>query len=204
MAGFDPTEYGITIRKKSIDGQMHFVGTVNELPDIEVFEETYQDAYVELINVVTDLKAIADKRDRKFPPPASAVNYEFSGRVTLRIPKSIHWKATTIAESEGVSLNHFIASIIAEAVGIKSVVAPRPTSEIWRIDVRKAYASASAAVIHFNNAFTVGTAPSDAVLGSNLWREGKLTGGAHIKRYEDNFLHSGAFPTRNDKLWIAQ
>ena len=35
---------------------------------------------------------------------------DFSGRVTLRIPKSLHKKLSEKAEREGVSLNHLISN----------------------------------------------------------------------------------------------
>lgn len=50
------------------------------------------------------------------PDPVELSN-DFSGRFVLRIPKSLHKKATWCAEREGVSLNQFISYSLAETVG---------------------------------------------------------------------------------------
>lgn len=49
------------------------------------------------------------------PPPL--VNQEHSGRVTLRLPPSLHERAAMLAAAEAVSLNRFFAMAIAQAVG---------------------------------------------------------------------------------------
>lgn len=53
-------------------------------------------------------------------PPASA-NYEYSGRIVVRLPKSLHRQAAFHAEREGVSLNHFLVSAIAARVGAEDL-----------------------------------------------------------------------------------
>lgn len=47
------------------------------------------------------------------PPPLG----EFGGRVLLRVPKSLHRDMTRIAEHEGVSVNQWLNTVIARAVG---------------------------------------------------------------------------------------
>lgn len=41
----------------------------------------------------------------------------FGGRVLLRVPKSLHRDVTRIAEHEGVSVNQWLTTVIARAVG---------------------------------------------------------------------------------------
>jgi HicB family len=48
-----------------------------------------------------------------------------SGRLLLRMPQSLHSALARAAEREGVSLNQFIASTLADAVGQGSDSAPR-------------------------------------------------------------------------------
>lgn len=50
-------------------------------------------------------------------PDPVELSTDFSGRLVLRIPKSLHKKATWYAEREGVSLNQFISYSLAETVG---------------------------------------------------------------------------------------
>jgi antitoxin HicB len=47
----------------------------------------------------------------------------FSGRFLLRIPKSLHAELAERAELEGVSLNQYVSTTLARAVGHRRVVA---------------------------------------------------------------------------------
>ena len=64
------------------------------------------------------LEAALDK-GRAIPEPME--NIEFSGKLVLRLPKSLHKKASRAAERDGISLNQFIVSSLAEQVGTRSV-----------------------------------------------------------------------------------
>jgi antitoxin HicB len=44
---------------------------------------------------------------------------ETSGKFTVRLPRSLHLKLIKQAEREGVSLNQFVATSLAETVGLK-------------------------------------------------------------------------------------
>ena len=45
------------------------------------------------------------------------MNQGFGGKVALRLPKSLHRQAAQLAARDGVSLNQFLVSAIAERVG---------------------------------------------------------------------------------------
>jgi predicted RNase H-like HicB family nuclease len=49
--------------------------------------------------------------------PQPFVNQGYSGKVALRLPRSIHRKAVHFAERDGTSLNQFLVSAIAARVG---------------------------------------------------------------------------------------
>jgi predicted RNase H-like HicB family nuclease len=51
--------------------------------------------------------------------PEPFMNQGYGGRVALRLPKSLHRQAARLAERDGVSLNQFLVSIIAEGVGAR-------------------------------------------------------------------------------------
>lgn len=55
------------------------------------------------------------ERDQPIPDPVE--HNDFSGRLVLRMPKSLHKKAARLAELDGVSLNHFIVTSLAEQIG---------------------------------------------------------------------------------------
>lgn len=46
--------------------------------------------------------------------------HKASGKVALRLPKSLHRLAALYAAREGVSLNQFLASAVAERVGAET------------------------------------------------------------------------------------
>lgn len=52
---------------------------------------------------------------REIPPPAS--NYDHSGKVALRMPRSLHRHAAQMAERNSTSLNQYVVAAIAEQVG---------------------------------------------------------------------------------------
>jgi predicted HicB family RNase H-like nuclease len=54
---------------------------------------------------------------RKQPIPEPVGNNGYSGKLLVRLPKSLHKKAAQISAKDGVSLNQFIVSSIAEQVG---------------------------------------------------------------------------------------
>lgn len=49
-------------------------------------------------------------------PMASKVDDQYSGKVTLRMSKSLHKKATELSEKEGISLNSFINEALNEKI----------------------------------------------------------------------------------------
>jgi hypothetical protein len=66
---FNPSEYGITISKRNMDGHRYFTGTVSELPDVEVFEDTLDDAYKGILGIIGSLKLLSMGKQRSFPNP---------------------------------------------------------------------------------------------------------------------------------------
>lgn len=53
--------------------------------------------------------------------PEPFANQDYSGKIALRLPKSLHKKAIQCAERDGVSLNQFLLSAIAERVGAEGL-----------------------------------------------------------------------------------
>ncbi len=123
---FDPESYTITIRKEENDGEILYVGRVAEFPNISTFEETFEAARALVLDSIQTLKKIADETMEEFPLPYPAPSDEFSGRVTLRLPKSLHAKISRIAAQEDISVNQYLVTAVAyyagETNGISRVV----------------------------------------------------------------------------------
>lgn len=55
--------------------------------------------------------------------PAPSANAGYSGKIVLRLPKSIHRRAAVMAERDGVSLNQFLVSAVSSRVGAEDLYA---------------------------------------------------------------------------------
>jgi len=114
---FDPDTYTITIRKENVDGDVYFVGRVAEFPNISAFEDTFEDARSMVLGAINTLKMIADQDGVAFPEPNPSSEVEYSGRVTLRLPKTLHAHLDRLAKAEDVSLNQIMNVGLATYVG---------------------------------------------------------------------------------------
>jgi len=76
------------------------------------------EALENLEDVAVDWIAAALDQDQDIPEPLDAAAY--SGKLVVRMPKSLHQKATLFAERDGVSLNQFIVACLAECVGVRA------------------------------------------------------------------------------------
>lgn len=110
---FDPDSYSLTIRKENVEGEYYYVGRVAELPNVRAFEATFDEAREVLIDAITSLYEVAKEKKMPFPVPRQEET-EYSGRITLRLTKSLHRQAVAQAEAEDVSLNHFLSIAIAQ------------------------------------------------------------------------------------------
>ncbi|MGC1953831.1 MAG: toxin-antitoxin system HicB family antitoxin [Gammaproteobacteria bacterium] len=116
---FDPAAYTIVIRRVREGDEFLFRGRVKELPDVETYGETYVETYDLAIDAIEQLHHLTKELGRSFPQPDRDPDDAFSGRVTLRMPKSLHRALATLADAEGVSLNQYIVSALSVAVGAK-------------------------------------------------------------------------------------
>lgn len=93
-------------------------GYIAEFPDLrycvgtgDTIEEAIEDA---MIAKEEWIKA-AYEHNVTIPEPVS--NEEFNGRVTLRLPKSLHRNVIETAKKEGVSANQFLLHLISLGLG---------------------------------------------------------------------------------------
>ena len=114
---FDPESYTISIRKEEDDGETFYVGRVAEFPNISSYEDSFEEAHALVIDSINTLKRIADDTHEEFPLPYPAPEIEFSGRVTLRLSKSLHAKVSKLAAQEDISVNQYLVTAIATHVG---------------------------------------------------------------------------------------
>lgn len=104
-------EYTISIRLESIEGEKLYVARVEELPDVEEYADTFEFARVLALDTIRTTQRIFSEKGMAFPEPKNFTpQAEASGRVTLRLPKSLHAYCIRSSEIEGVSLNTYLIS----------------------------------------------------------------------------------------------
>jgi predicted HicB family RNase H-like nuclease len=112
----DPHAYGIEVRRRRIDGEVMFEARVRELPDVAEYADTFEEAYALALDTVATTAKILAERGRAMPGPMEPVD-EWSGRVTLRVPKSLHCALSDAADIEGCSLNQHIVNVLSYFTG---------------------------------------------------------------------------------------
>ena len=86
-----------------------------EFPGCIATGDTPDEAFRNLEGAADSWLQAAIAAGQNIPDPADS--NEFSGRLVLRMPRSLHKKAWFLAERDGVSLNQFIMAGLAEYVG---------------------------------------------------------------------------------------
>lgn len=123
----DPHTYNITIRRDIFEGETLFEARVRELPDLVEYAETYDEAYALAIDTIeTAAEAFAEK-GRAFPQAMIPVE-DFSGRVTLRLPRSLHRALSETADDEGVSLNQHLVNVLSYFSGFATAAQVRESA----------------------------------------------------------------------------
>ncbi|MYF51852.1 MAG: toxin-antitoxin system HicB family antitoxin [Gammaproteobacteria bacterium] len=122
--GFDPHEYNVTVRKIVYEGEILLEARVKELPDVCECGETMTEAYDLAVDAIETAARMYAEAGRTFPPP-SVPQDDFSGRVTLRLPKTLHRTLALGADEEGASLNQHLVNILAHHAGVQMALNTR-------------------------------------------------------------------------------
>jgi predicted HicB family RNase H-like nuclease len=109
----NPHDYGITIRRIQEEDGVCFEARIRELPDIAEYADTFEDAYALAIDAIETTAEALSEQGRSMPGPISEDN-EFSGRITLRLPRSLHRDLAQGARQEGVSLNQLLVAVLSQ------------------------------------------------------------------------------------------
>lgn len=108
----NPEEYTISVRKEVMDGVCLWVARVEELPDVLEFGEDRDGAYTNALYTISVGQEMCLEQGTAFPAPKIFPENDVSGRVTLRLSKSLHSQCIKFADDEGISLNSYIASCL--------------------------------------------------------------------------------------------
>jgi antitoxin HicB len=91
-----------------------WTASVEELPGCTSHGKTSDEALGGVQSAMAKWIEVALEEAREIPEPKSATSH--SGRLLLRMPRTLHADLTRASEREGVSLNQFITDVLAAAV----------------------------------------------------------------------------------------
>ncbi len=92
----------------------YWVARIAELPHCLIHADTPEEAIREILEVKMDW--IKSNLERGLPIPEPRPR-KYSGQIRLRISPSLHKLLTYRAETEGMSLNQYMATALATSVG---------------------------------------------------------------------------------------
>jgi antitoxin HicB len=113
--------YHITLVQDGEDGGGKWIAAAEELPDCTSRGDTAEEAIGGLKEAMATWISAALKEGRDIPEPRTEASH--SGRLLLRMPRTLHAALTKAAERENVSLNQFITDSLASAVGWRRTTA---------------------------------------------------------------------------------
>ena len=115
----NPHSYNITVRKANFDGEVFFEARVKELPDVAEYADTFEEAYALAIDTIEMTAEIFSAKGKAMPAPYKPAD-DYSGRVTLRLPKTLHRSLSETADQEGISLNQYLVNVLSYQFGYHS------------------------------------------------------------------------------------
>jgi RNA polymerase sigma-B factor len=114
--------YRISVVRDHGNAEGHeWTAQAQELPGCEAHGDSPEEAIRGIEAAIKEWIEDALAKGRELPDPRPTASY--SGRLMLRMPRSLHAELSEAAEREGVSLNHFIASSLENALA-----APAPAT----------------------------------------------------------------------------
>lgn len=105
----------VVVQDVDEDGNTGWVAEVEELPGCISQGRTAQEAVEHVREAMRDWITVALEDGVAIPEPRAVE--DFSGRFLVRVPASLHADLVHSADREGVSLNQFVTSALAGAIG---------------------------------------------------------------------------------------
>lgn len=120
--------YNVVVRRIVSDNEAMFEARVKEFPDLTEYADSPEEAYALAIDAIETVAAVCAGKGTPMPE-AMDLPVEYSGRVTLRLPKSLHRTLAETALEEEVSLNQHMVNVLCYFSGFAH--AERSSVEHW-------------------------------------------------------------------------
>lgn len=112
--------YSILLHEVQDDGQKYWIAEVPELPGCQSHGTTIEDAVKSVEEAKKDWISDSLQRGEEIPTPVERDKY--SGKILVRMSRSLHHSLALMAEAERLSLNQLMVTILAKEVGRLSVL----------------------------------------------------------------------------------
>ncbi|MGH2855723.1 MAG: toxin-antitoxin system HicB family antitoxin [Solirubrobacteraceae bacterium] len=120
-------------REVLVDDDGSYVARIPELPGCFADGDSVEEALSNLEVVMRDWLAISVDRGDSIPAPRR-VSESFSGRFSVRVPRSLHEALSWRAEKEDCSLNQLVTALLAEGVrsmpSSTTATVPTPAADV--------------------------------------------------------------------------
>ena len=114
-------KYPFEIHVESNGDLLYFCLRYKDFPNVIGTGDTVEEAIACGREALEGIVEVMEEEGQPIPLPSiSNADEDVSGRITLRMPKSLHRQLIKLAEEEGTSLNSQITFILASAVETKS------------------------------------------------------------------------------------
>lgn len=90
---------------------------VPELPGCFSDGETPEEALVNVRDAILGWMEIAKEDGKTIPPPGESIDLQYSGKFTVRVPKTLHKKLVEKANEENISLNQLVNFLLSYNLG---------------------------------------------------------------------------------------
>lgn len=97
-----------------IPDEDNFFIKIKELKGCISQGNTIEEAYELIKDAMISWLEVAIEEGDEIPLPESMRELKYSGKLSLRMPKSLHKKIATSAKIEGVSINSYVISCLSE------------------------------------------------------------------------------------------
>jgi predicted RNase H-like HicB family nuclease len=112
--------YTTTVVQQDDGHGIYYLARVIELPGLMMTGDTPAEAIADLESVKREWIETNLKLGNRMPDPVHSRQY--SGKVGLRMPPSLHETLAIFAEIEGVSLNQYMVSALSRSAGRDEVL----------------------------------------------------------------------------------
>ena len=114
LKGSATAPYPIVLAHHSNGDGPEWIATVEELPGCQARGATPESAAAAVREEIDRWTRNARAEGREVPPPGAAASH--SGKLLVRMPRSLHAELVRASEREGTSLNAYIVAALASSV----------------------------------------------------------------------------------------